>query len=72
MEGELERGRERDSLLLGGVSLISEAWCQGQMVKERKYSVYVCAFVHFYGYVCHCEVAPVCSVIAADRGEGNS
>ena len=22
--------------------------------------------------VCHCEVAPVCAVLAADRGEGGS
>lgn len=27
-----------------------------------------CACVCFHVYACHCEVAPVCAVIAADRG----
>ena len=30
--------------------------------------VCVCVCVCFHVYACHCEVAPVCAVIAADRG----
>ncbi len=35
-------------------------------MEERKYSASVCLCFHVYA--CHCEVAPACAVIAADRG----